>query len=230
MKRLVTISAAALSALAAGTAWIALAAEDSSPAVVALENAIADGEREVQIIRDEDAIENLIAAYGYYVDKLQWDQLADLFADDGTMELGQRGVYVGKASIRKMLDLLGPQGPRYGWLNNHIQLQPVIDVAPDGASAKIRSRALIQVGEYGGKGAWSEGIYENEAVKRDGVWMFKSVHFFNTFASEYDKGWAKDAGKVPGASDKIPPDRPPSVVFEQYPTAFVPPFHYDSPK
>jgi hypothetical protein len=96
-------------------------------------------------------------------------------------------------------------------------------------SAKIRSRALIQVGEYGGKGAWSEGVYENEVVKRNGVWMFKTLHFFNTFAANYEKGWAKDAEKVPAASDKIPPDRPPSVAFEQYPKAFVPPFHYDSP-
>jgi hypothetical protein len=223
--------AGVLSIAVGASAWLAHAADDSSAQTIAsLEQAIAATEHEIRQVRDHDEIENLIGIYGYYLDKLQWDQLTDLFAEDGTIELGLRGVYVGKKSIRQALNLLGEQGPRRGWLNNHIQLQPVIHVADDGLSAKVRSRAFIQVGEFGGRGDWGEGIYENEFVKQDGVWKFKSLRFFHTFGSEYDKGWAKDARPAPpGVSDKIPPDRPPTSNFEMYPKVFVPPFHYENP-
>jgi hypothetical protein len=213
-------------------AWLAFAADNNptTAAIAALEAEVVASERAAQRLEDENAIENLINIYGYYVDKLQWDQVTDLFADDGTIELGLRGVYVGKKRIREMLSLLGEQGPRYGWLNNHMQLQPVIHVGDDGLSAKVRSRAFIQVGEFGKRGDWGEGIYENEFVKQAGVWKFKSLHFFHALGSEYDQGWAKDARPAPpGVSDKIPPDRPPTVVFEMYPKVFVPPFHYPNP-
>jgi hypothetical protein len=217
-------------AVVVASAWWARADDASAQVIASLERQIAETERELQRIHDHDEIENLIGIYGYYVDKLQWDHVSDLFAEDGTLELGLRGVYVGRQSIRRALDLLGEQGPRRGWLNNHMQLQPVIHVAEDGLSAKVRSRAFIQVGEFGGRGDWGEGIYENELVKQDGVWKFKSLHFFHTFGTEYDKGWAKDARPAPpGVSDRIPPDRPPSMQFDLYPTVFVPSFHYENP-
>ena len=36
--------------------------------------------------------------YGYYLDKQQWDLLTDLFVEDSTMEISQRGIYVGRKS------------------------------------------------------------------------------------------------------------------------------------
>ena len=43
--------------------------------------------------RADDTLEisNLQRIYGYYVDKGQWDQAADLFARDGTLEIAGRG-------------------------------------------------------------------------------------------------------------------------------------------
>ncbi|MEP7246445.1 MAG: nuclear transport factor 2 family protein, partial [Gammaproteobacteria bacterium] len=97
-------------------------------------------------VRDIDELRNLQAAYGYYVDKALWDDVADLFTENGTMELGLNGVYAGKNSIRKYLYSLtgGKPGLRAGELNNHFQLSPVITLAPDGQSAKARWRGLIQ--------------------------------------------------------------------------------------
>ena len=45
---------------------------------------------------DEIAVTNLQHAYGYYVDRKMWDDVADLFATDGTMEIGLQGVYAGQ--------------------------------------------------------------------------------------------------------------------------------------
>ncbi len=61
-------------------------------------------------LRDEQAVENLQKIYGYYFDRRMWDEVADLFADDGTIEMAQRGVYVGKPRVREFLNLLGPVG------------------------------------------------------------------------------------------------------------------------
>ncbi len=129
----------------------------------------------------------------------------------------------------QFLGLAGPQGLTWGWMNDHIQLQPIVDVAPDGLTAHARSRELDMLGHVGGQGQWMEGVYENTFVKRHGVWMFKSLHFYPTFITDYDKGWALDAQPVPTASKILPPDRPPTQVYAIYPTADVPPFHYPNP-
>ncbi len=70
----------------------------------------ADLAARAQRLADEQEVENLQKIYGYYYDRRMWDDVADLFADDGTIEMGQRGVYVGKARVREFLNLLGPVG------------------------------------------------------------------------------------------------------------------------
>ncbi len=147
------------------------------------------------------------------------------------MELAQRGVYAGREHIRRFLHAaFGPEGPQAGRLSDHIQLQPVIHVSADGKSAKIRIRLLQMLGTYGGRASWGGGIYENEAIREDGVWKLKSLHAYNTFTADYAGGWAKSPGqRLPGPSATDPPDRPPSVAFKLFPKVFTPPFDYPNP-
>ena len=146
------------------------------------------------------------------------------------MELGQFGVYDGQDHIRRFLHGLGPQGPQPNRLSNHLQAQPVIDVAPDGRSAKVRIRLLEQVGTYGERAGWNGIIEENEAVLEGGVWKLKRVHGFNTFSADYQGGWTQASGQaLPGPSATNPPDRPPTIVFGVFPKAYTVPFHYPNP-
>src|SRR5690606_25786261 len=69
------------------------------------------------LLEDEQQIENLQKAFGYYYDRRLWDEIADLFTANGTIEMDLRGVYVGRERIREFLDLLGPQGLADGELN-----------------------------------------------------------------------------------------------------------------
>lgn len=184
---------------------------------------------EARRLDDEQRIENLIKVYGYYLDRRMWDDVADLFAEDGTIEMGQRGVYVGKARVRQFLNLLGPEGLEDGDLNDHVQLQPIVSVSADDRTAKARSRELAMTGVYQSHGEWSEGVYENTFVKEAGIWKFKSLRFYPTFMTDYDKGWAKDAKPVPTASAELPPDRPPTSVYQIYPKAHIPPFDFPNP-
>jgi hypothetical protein len=181
-------------------------------------------------VKAYDEIENLEGAYGYYVDKSLWDDVADLFAGDASLEIGQFGVYVGQDHIRRFLHTLGPQGPQPNRLSNHLQVQPVIDVAADGGSARIRIRFLEQLGSWGQGARWGAVIEENEAVLDGGVWKLRRLHGFSTLSADYAGGWARAANpSLPGPSTAAPPDRPPSVTYQPFPKSYTVPFHAPTP-
>src|SRR5271170_7758442 len=159
--------------------WIASAgaASDKNAAlasqVAVLKTQIAQIAHQIQNSQDVFAINNLQDAYGYYVDKAKWDEVTDLFTNDGTVEIGLRGVYKGKERVRAYMRHLGDL--KYGSLFNHSQLQPVVTVAPNGLTAKGRFRAYMQVGTLDKRAQWGDAIYENDYVKEDGVWKIKKL-------------------------------------------------------
>jgi hypothetical protein len=182
------------------------------------------------LLEDRAQIENLQRVYGYYLATLLWDDLAALFAEDGTIEIAMRGVYVGRPAVRRNLNLYGQAGLDDGVLHNHMQFQPVIHIEPDGKTAHLRSRALSMMGNYQRNAQWMGGIYENTFEKIDGVWMFKHDRVMNSFFSPYDTGWKDLAQRdPPGITPSNPPDLPPSSPFDLYPKNFLPPYHYANP-
>jgi len=197
-----------------------------------VEAAVAEAERQIDRVKDYHEIENLESAYGYYLDKNLWNDLATLMAQDGSMELAQRGTYKGYDRVRGFLLNVfgrGGEGPVEGRLGNHLQLQPVIHVAPDGRTAKIRIRLWQQMSQ-GDRASLGAAVYENEAVKEEGVWKFRVVHTYNTFTANYKGGWVNSpGGGLPGPSATYPPDGPPTMVFAMFPKVFLVPFHYPNP-
>ncbi len=190
-------------------------------------------EQRKERIEDINAIERLQHAYGYYIDRALWDDVADLFADDGTIEIGLDGVYVGKARVREYLYTLGGgrQGLVDGELNEHLQVMPVMTLADDGRTAKARWRAIALTGELGGEAFWSEGPYENEYVKDDGVWKIKTLHWYQALHVPYEGGWQTKPDPTGGkhVSGTLPPDRPPSIEYKTWPETYVPPFSFENP-
>lgn len=184
-------------------------------------------------VEDRDAIERLQNQYGFYIDNRMWDEMLALFADESpSIEIGQRGNYVGKLRIGGFLtDILG--GGRWGLLKDeiihHIQLQMVVTVADDGLSARMRSRALVQGNSPPGSGKMllAEGVYENEYVKEGGIWKIKRLWWIPTYyfqvagfdAAVFDSG---------PASVNFPPDTPSAPIDEGLGRRF-PPFHYAHP-
>ena len=159
-------------------------------------------EHQLGIEQDVNQIRRVQYTYGYFIDKSQYNEVVDLFADDGEVWfLG--GIYKGKAGVRRLyIERFqtqftdGHNGPRYGWLLDHPQLQMVIDVAPDRRSAKVRGRSTMQAGLHetaqGQQRAWWEGgIYENEYVREDGVWKIKALRYFPFWHGSFQEGWAK---------------------------------------
>src|ERR1700728_853548 len=93
------------------------------------ENRIAELEQRVGIVEDELAIRKLQHAYGYYLDKCYYDEVLDLFDEDGEVTfIG--GVYKGRASIARLYTgrfrsrfAEGHNGPQFGRLLDHPMLQ-----------------------------------------------------------------------------------------------------------
>jgi hypothetical protein len=201
--------------------------------ISALGARVAALEQRKERVEDVNAIERLQAAYGYYVDRALWDDVASLFADDGTIEIGLDGVYVGKARVREYLHALGGgrQGLVDGELNEHLQVMPVISVAADGLTAKARWRAIVLTGELGRDAFWGEGPYENEYVKDDGIWKIQTLHWYQALYVPYEGGWQTnpDPTGAKFVSATLPPDRPPSVEYKTWPDTYVPPFSFANP-
>jgi hypothetical protein len=227
-----TAAALAVALPILGAALLArLSAQEPEPAarLAALETKVAALEREMVLLEDTKAIKRLQRAYGYYADKQLAGEIAELFAADATAEIGGLGVFVGKSRIGELYDFLLGTGLEDGELYNHLILQGVVHIAPDGNTAQGRWRALIQLGEHGESAVWSEGPYENEYVKEDGVWKFSKLHWYATLAAPYDPGWHRAQIPLAGPSPDLPPDRPPSETYQSYPSAYLPMYHYDNP-
>jgi hypothetical protein len=204
---------------------------ESKAAIAELETAVAAAKAEVQRLKDIDELENLAGIYGHYVDKSRHDDVADLFAQNGVVEILGRGVFIGQDRVRQYMRNLSPGfiGPRDGALFNHFHVQPVIDVAQDGKTGYARSRLFVMFGIANVGAQWGDGVYENVFVKQEGVWKLDYLHVYQTFYTNYEDGWAKKASGIFAPYDRLPPDRPQSVPYDPYPAAYVPPFHYKNP-
>ena len=183
---------------------------------------------EARITRLEDlnAIERLQRTYGYFVDKGQWTLLSELFTEDATLEIGGKGLFLGKDRVLEyMQTAFGPDGAKEGLLANHMQFQPIPDVSPDGRTGWVRSRAYVM-----SNAGWGLPLYENAYEKgADGVWRISRLSGPFTMYTNWE-GWGKNAlnNTWPDKFDP-PPDLPPTTVYLTYPAYYIVPFHYRNP-
>ena len=207
-------------------------------------------EHELAIQQDIHQIRRIQYSYGYFIDKSQYNEVVDLFADDGDVWF-MGGIYKGKAGVRRLYIerfqtnfTQGHNGPRYGWLLEHPQLQMVIDVAPDRGTGRVRGRSLMQAGQHetaqvnaqGTPRAWWEGgIYENEYVRDNGVWKIKVLRYFPFWHATFAEGWTKTPiDSYPMAKTLFPQDPlGPDALIEPaprlWPATDTVAFHYSHP-
>jgi hypothetical protein len=211
------------------------------------------------IVEDTQAIRNLHHAYGYYIDKCLYEDVVDLFADDGEVHFAG-GIYKGKDEgvrrlyVESFLEgfTAGKPGPAHGFLLDHLQMQDVIHVAPDRMTAKARFRAFMQAGAHETSKSpmgeadrkakrkptqwWEGGIYENSYVKEDGVWKIQILNYNPLWHADYETGWAHTrVGYLGTGAPVLYPENPtgPDALMETgwklWPETIIVPFHYNNP-
>ena len=101
---------------------------------------------ETRLARREDELDvrSLQYIYGYLIDKCMYDQVVDLFADDGEVRFFG-GVWRGKAGVARLyIDRFRTRfthnnnGPIDGFLLDHPQIQTIITISEDGRTANLR--------------------------------------------------------------------------------------------
>ena len=206
-------------------------------------------ERHVNRLEDINAIKFLQYTYGYFMDKGLYDEVVDLFADDGVLSF-MGGLYKGKESVRRLYCgrlrvtfTKGQNNPIYGMLVDHMQSQGVIHVADDGLSARGRLRAFLQGGTHRTfqdhpahlpKQWWEAGVYENEYVKEGGVWKIKFLNYNLMWQGTFEEGWANSeviSTNFPRTFPEDPngPDELHKTPPKIWPETYCVPFHYVHP-
>jgi hypothetical protein len=193
-------------------------------------------EAKVLLHDDIEKIKKLQRIYGYYFGRGLQDEIINLFSDDAeSVEVSDYGVFLGKEGIRKFFrQALGFKKPRpQGYLAMCLQHQGVVDVDPDGKTAKGRWQGFM-IGTRFIEGiptaSWGLGTYENEYIKEDGEWKFKKLHWNIIYRTTFEDGWVKkpDVGHIPYQDHAIRGDLPPTA-YHPYPSDYFVPFHWVNP-
>jgi hypothetical protein len=166
---------------------------NTSPA--ALSRALETAEQRVERAIAYDAVENLANAYNFYLDEFDHASAMQLFAPGGGDSVSNLEVAGPRASIVAAIE--GPRmstnGRPSGVMTIHQTLQPVIEVAADGASATIALRLFASSGTLGRDGAWIAGIYAGTASADSDGWRLDALDLDLTWAADYASGWASAA-------------------------------------
>ena len=193
---------------------------------------IAALERRLMVAEDTQKIERLFRAYGYYFDKGLWHETTTLFTDDAVVEIAQRGVYRGRASVERLYvgvfgrgkECLPPNG-----LNNHLILQPIVTLAANGIEATGRARIIGMIAIRDGDFMLQEGLYNLRFRKEGGVWRIADLHYFGDLYLVAPEALKKLAVPQSPAGTENPPDAPPTIAYRSYPGYYLPEFPYPNP-
>ena len=150
---------------------------------------IATLSQRVGALNDEDDVRNLQHAYAYYVHRRMWDDVVDLFADDGVVEVAGR-LFRGKAGIREAMELMGPEGLSEGILNDYLPFDTIVRVMPDGFEAFARGTVLGMIGDANaGTARWRVNVFRNRFVREDGLWKIREMRITPIMDADYASGW-----------------------------------------
>ena len=141
----------------------------------------------VRYLEDIEALRNLKAEYAAACDDdYDADRLAALFVEDATWESEGMGRYEGREAIREFFR--GISGHFVFAL--HYGLNPQIEVTGDTARARWYLFMPCTVGDTG-KAMWRAGLDEEEYVRVQGRWRYKSKKSAPFFHTTFEEGWAK---------------------------------------
>ena len=81
---------------------------------------------------------------------------------------------------------------------------------------------------------WEAGVYENEYIKKDGIWQIRLLNYNLQWQASFEEGWANTDGisvNSPATYPEDPtgPDELHSVPPKIWPETYCVPFHYEHP-
>jgi hypothetical protein len=147
----------------------------------------------LQILEDIEAIRRLKALYCFLVDAAvagdlaKWDDFMTHFVDDAWIDFEGFGRHEGKQAVGRFYrDLVGASLS----YSAHMVSNSLIEV--EGASARGSWYVHVPVTiRPTNQAAWLQGRYQEEYVRVDGQWKWKSISTTFDFITPYDQGWVQ---------------------------------------
>jgi hypothetical protein len=193
-------------------------------------NALENQVRTLQTLLDIEEIKKLQRAYGYYLQHWLGREIVDLFSDGPDVALefpSAEGTYVGKESVKRYYENRFKGGPAF--IHQLMQLSPIIDIDPDGKTARGRWYGFGAVATQGNNvelSSYMNGTYENEYVKEGGKWKIKRLSWAGNYSPIPPEDWVMPAELIAS----IPkPDIPPTGSRPPYPSGYIFPYHFKHP-
>jgi hypothetical protein len=161
-------------------------------------------QKRIQVLQDENDIRKLENAYGYFLEHLMVDEIADCWADKGALEWLGLGVFRGKESIRETWKTVKQHFAERGE-TRHMgpRFTPYITVAPDGKTAK--ARWYVAGGTFG-----AQMLSEDTYVKEDGVWKIDLMSVGSFPMDFFGAAPAATSAMGPDAAGELQPGGPPA--------------------
>ena len=179
-----------------------------------------EARRKLRMATAYDGAEHVSSSYGYYADDSQWDWLSELFGNTGTKQVPFAGYYTSFPRISKALfleygDPVSLDTKKTG-IAFHWRIQPVIIVAPDGRSARLRTY-LFHPNTYKDRSSTLFGaIYpDDHLILEEGIWRLWNLSLDEPYFEmpDWERGWAgvnmpEPEGAAPPARRFRDPDGP----------------------
>jgi len=163
--------------------------------------------RDVARVESLREVKDVQRTYTHLAQSGRWDEMADLFADDGALRWGDVTT-TGRPAIEDWLeaDAGASDGVNPGSLHTVVIDDPLVNLAADGLTAKARWAGLRFLGDGQGQARIEGGIYENEYVFADGRWEISLLHYYPQYAGAYETGWRNVGGALPIVPYHFTPD------------------------
>ena len=131
---------------------------------------------------DREGIRDLARRYADCVWRRDAAGAVELFAPDGVMDTGDRPPISGRAALLESYQSMISGPDLQPFVHNH-----VIELGGDAASGRcyLDLRATMD-----GKSMIGSGHYEDEYVRIDGAWKFRSRKLVMKFLVPIQKGWS----------------------------------------
>lgn len=150
-------------------------------------------EKKLTILEDIESIKKLKYLYCYLVDagiagdESKMDELITHFTDDAWIDFSEFGIHRGKDAVAKFYKEAVAQDLSY---SAHMVSNPIIEVDGDKAEGKwyVFVPCTFRATDTP---VWLQGKYEEEYVKVEGEWKWKSMTTRFDFISPFEEGWVK---------------------------------------
>src|SRR4030095_4909595 len=178
---------------------------------------IKDAARKVKVATAYDAAEHVSSSYGFFADDSQWNCLAARFGKTGTKQIPFAGYYTGYDRISHGLyleygDPVSLTAKKAG-IAFHWRIQPVINVAPDGRSARVRTYLFHPNTSKQGSSTLFGAMYpDDHLILEDGIWRLWNLSLDEPYFEmpNWKGGWsaARDRPAVAQTPRAAPPPAP----------------------